>query len=340
MNYRGSYRHLLHNAKAALLAAIEIYNKPRIEYRDECFVILLLNAWELALKALLSKNGRSIYYPKKRKEPYRTLSLKDAINRAEGLFPPETPPLPVRRNLEMLSIYRDNAVHFYNATGFGSIIYALAQTSIVNLKDLFEHAFSVRLADEITWHLLPLGLQPPIDPIQYIAQQPATGKEASAAVRQFLTELAKSTEELEASGADTARFLTVFSVKLESTKKIERADVVVGVQAQTAGSGPLVVTRTADPNVTHPLRARDVVERIGNLHGQKFTTFVLQAILSEHGLKSRPEYCWKAAEGVLVKYSHDVVAYIKRLSQAEAEAAVAGYKSKMKRRRRRRGAAV
>ena len=31
MNYRGSYRHLLKNSKAALLAAIEIYNKPRIE---------------------------------------------------------------------------------------------------------------------------------------------------------------------------------------------------------------------------------------------------------------------------------------------------------------------
>lgn len=338
MNYRGSYRHLLHNAKAALLAAIEIYNKPRIEYRDECFVILLLNAWELALKALLSKKGRSIYYPKKRKEPYRTLSLKDAISRAEVLFPSKTPSLPIRRNLEMLSIYRDNAVHFYNAKGFGSIIYALAQTSIVNLKDLFEYAFSVKLADEITWHLLPLGLEPPIDPIQYIAKQPPTGKETSAAVRQFLTELARSTEELETAGADTARFLTVFSVKLESTKKIERADVVVGVQAQTAEAGPLVITRTADPNVTHPLRTRDVVEQIGDLHGQKFTSFVFQAILSEYGLKSKPEYCWKAAEGVLVKYSRDVVAFIKRLSQADVASAVAAYKSRRKKRQRRRGA--
>ena len=44
MNYRSSYRKLLANGKAALLAAIEIYNKPRIDYRDECFVILLLNA--------------------------------------------------------------------------------------------------------------------------------------------------------------------------------------------------------------------------------------------------------------------------------------------------------
>lgn len=340
MNYRGSYRHLIQNSKAALLAAIEIYNKPRITYRDECFVILLLNAWELAVKALLSKRGRSIYYPKKRKEPYKTLSLKDAINAADALFPSKMSQLPIRRNLEMLSIYRDNAVHFYNARGFGSIIYALAQTSIVNLKDLFEHSFSIRLADEITWHLLPLGLDPPIDPIQYISKQPVTGKETSAAVSQFLNELAQSTEELESAGLDTARFMTVFSVKLESTKKIERADVVVGIQPQAAGSGPLVVTRTSDPNVTHPLRARDVVERIGNLHGQKFTSYVLQAILSEHGLKSKPQYCWQATEGVLVKYSHDVVTFIRRLSPGEVSNAVTGYKSKIKQRQRRRGAAA
>jgi len=54
-----------------MLAAVEIYNKPRIEYREESSVILLLNAWELILKALLSKNGMSIFYKKKRKEHIR-----------------------------------------------------------------------------------------------------------------------------------------------------------------------------------------------------------------------------------------------------------------------------
>jgi len=41
MNYRGSYRHLLRNSKAAMIAAVEIYNKPRFDYREECFTILL-----------------------------------------------------------------------------------------------------------------------------------------------------------------------------------------------------------------------------------------------------------------------------------------------------------
>lgn len=42
---------LLKNSEAALLSAIEIYNKPAFSYREETFAILALNAWELLLKA-------------------------------------------------------------------------------------------------------------------------------------------------------------------------------------------------------------------------------------------------------------------------------------------------
>ena len=182
MNYRGSYRHLLNNAKAAMLAAIEIYNKPRFAYRDECFVILVLNAWELVFKALLSKNGKSVFYPKKRKQPYRTLSWQDALGRAESVFPKTMPLLPVRRNLDLLSTYRDNAVHFYNAQGFGSIVYTLAQTSVMNFRDLLYDAFNVKLEEDITWQLLPLGIKPPIDPIAYMAKKQEDVDKVTAAL--------------------------------------------------------------------------------------------------------------------------------------------------------------
>lgn len=45
MNYCGSYRKLLENSKAAIMAAIEIYNKPTFQYRDECVVIEAYIAW-------------------------------------------------------------------------------------------------------------------------------------------------------------------------------------------------------------------------------------------------------------------------------------------------------
>lgn len=323
MNYRGSYRHLLRNGKAAMLAAIEIYNKPRIDYREECCVILLLNAWELTLKALLSKNGESIFYPKKRKEPYRTLSWPDALGAAEALLPKDLPALPVRRNLELLGIYRDNSVHFYNARAFGTVLHALAQTSIANFKDLLKGAFDVDLGAEITWQLLPLGLRSPLDPIEYISGK-ITGdrKRDSPAVRQFLGELAAATREVQNAGADTGRLLTAFSVKLESTKKIQDADVVVGVTKAGDVPGPLTVVKAVDPNISHPLRQTEIVQKIPTLHGKPFTAHVFQAIAWKHQLKTQPQYCWQAKEGVLTRYSNEVVAWIGSLTVSQVDDAI------------------
>lgn len=326
MNYRGSYRHLLRNAKAAIMAAIEIYNKPSFAYRDECFVILLLNAWELLLKAMLSKNRKSVFYPKKRNQPYRTLAWRDAMAEAESSFPKNIPPLPVRRNLDLLGTYRDNAVHFYNASGFGSLIYALAQTSIVNFKDVLKEVFGVDLADEINWQLLPLGLKPPVDVIQYISGHSGSIAKKDAAVRQFISEVAAATKEIQDAGSDTGRLLTVFTVKLESTKKIQKADIVVGVQKAVPGEGPLVITRPADPNITHPLRQKDLVQKVGSLNGKELTSYVFQAIAWKYGFKREAQYCWQAKEGILTRYSHDLIAWMQRLSAKQVEDACSDYR--------------
>jgi hypothetical protein len=166
----------------------------------------------------------------------------------------------VRRNLDLLSTYRNNSVHFYNVPGFGTLIYALAQTSIINFKDLLEESFGISLAEEMNWQLLPLGLKPPIDAIQYMSSATGTGVKGGAAVKQFLASLAAAAQEVEKTNGDSGRLLTVFTIKLESTKKIEKADVVVGVKAAAAAAaaseGPLVVTKTMDPNITHPLRQK------------------------------------------------------------------------------------
>lgn len=327
MNYRGSYRKLLGNAKAAMMAAIEIYNKPAFQYRDECVAILLLNAWELILKAALSKNAKSIFYPKKRKQPYRTFSWQDALSKSRDLFPKNVDVLPVQRNLELLGTYRNNAVHFYNAHGFGVVVYALAQTCIKNFRDFLEGVFDHRLEEAITWQLLPLGIQPPVDVVSYIAGKGKSGARDSSAVRQFLAQLAAAADEVERAGGDRGRLMTVFNIKLESVKKIGDADVVVGVEKAEGARGPLAIVKTQDPNVTHPLRQREVVEAIGSLHGSPFTGYVFQAIAWKYRLKDNPQYCWKAREGVLTKYSNEVVTVIRRLPVAGVNTALTEYRN-------------
>src|SRR5262245_35650394 len=136
MNYRGSSRKLIGNSISAALAAIEIYNKPRFPYRDEVSVVLLVNAWELLLKAMVSKSKHSLYYPKKRNQPYRSLTLPDAFSRAakSTLWPSNIDSVPVDLNLDLLQLYRNHVIHFYNEPNFGIVLYSLLQTSIHNYR--------------------------------------------------------------------------------------------------------------------------------------------------------------------------------------------------------------
>ena len=336
MNYRGSYKRLIGNSQAAMMAAIEIYNKPMFEYRDECTVILLLNAWELALKALLSKNKQSIFYPKKRGQPYRTLSWQHAFSKGEKYFPKTIPQSPVRKNIDFMSIYRDNAIHFYNAKDFGVVLHSLAQTSIINYRDFLKITFQIDLASQMSWQLLPIGIRPPVDIISYIS-----GKydgTMSSAVRQFLSELRKATNDLKESNDDTGRLMTVFDVKLESVKKIGDADVVVGIDGSFEKDGPLVVIRNQDPNKSHPLRQRDILEKIAELHGNKFTSHIFQSVIWKFDIKKRPEYFWASSDGSLAKYSNNILTFIKTLTPNEVETARKDYRQflhgKMERRRR------
>jgi|ERR1700746_1971210 hypothetical protein len=56
---RPRYLYLAEKATHAAVAAIEIYNKPGFRYREETFSILMLNAWELLLKARILKENQN-----------------------------------------------------------------------------------------------------------------------------------------------------------------------------------------------------------------------------------------------------------------------------------------
>ena len=322
MNYRGSSRRLLGNSVSAMLAAIEVYNKPRFPYRDEVVVVLLINAWELMLKAIVSKSGNSIYYPKRRQEPYKTLSLDDAFRKASNAsaWPTSVKAEPVRKNLELLSLYRDKTVHFYNEPNFGVVIYSLAQTSIHNYRDIVRDVFGKDVAEEISWQILPLGAKTPVDPIRYLSSGGAVnGRKAGRAVQEFLLELQSAHEALK---TDSSRLLTIYSVNLQSTKKLSDADVTVGISG-AEGESATIVQRKVDPNKSHPLRQKDVLPLLkSNLN---IGPYEFQAITRVHTLRDDNRYCWQDENVSLVKWSHDVVSFINKLTPEDVKDARAKY---------------
>jgi len=50
---------LYNKSLSAILAAIEVYNKPNFFYREETFAILATNRWELLLKARILQLDRN-----------------------------------------------------------------------------------------------------------------------------------------------------------------------------------------------------------------------------------------------------------------------------------------
>jgi EC042_2821-lke REase/Protein of unknown function (DUF3644) len=327
MNYRGSYRRLLGNAISAMLGAIELYNKPLFRYRDEVVSILLINAWELLLKAIVSKDGQSIYYPKKRGEPYRTLSCRDAFWKAanSSLWPAATPAHPIRSNVELIELYRDNSVHFYNNSSFCVLLYSLAQTSILNFRDIALQIFGKDIAKDISWRIMPLSFTNPIDPIAFMRGTETKGKERSRAVQEFLTELKNKIGEVETDGLDSSRLLTVFSVSLQSTKKVTDADVVVGVSPEHTDA--VIVPRRIDPNVTYPYRQKELLPKLRD----SITTHTFQAIVYAYKLRGDPKYWWADASGAVVRWSPETVRFIDSLSQNEITEAVRTYAEQFRR---------
>ncbi|MFA0159456.1 DUF3644 domain-containing protein [Vibrio sp. 10N.261.46.A3] len=110
---------MLEKSISACISAIEIYNKPNFEHREETFSILMTNAWELLLKSKLVKEGgdspQAIHIFNKGDivlspsgNP-KTISLGAALNR---LLSNGSVPQVVGDNIRLLMNIRDDSVHF------------------------------------------------------------------------------------------------------------------------------------------------------------------------------------------------------------------------------------
>ena len=164
-------------AEAALISAIEIYNKPDFAYREETFAILALNAWELLLKAkLLAENSNAVrclyvrerrrnrdgawsarnYIKRNRSGNGYTVGLNKLISLLDTAATTRLAPA-VRSNLEALIEIRDNAVHFINASPqLAKHALEIGTASVKNFLELSQRWFG-RDFSCYNFYLMPIG---------------------------------------------------------------------------------------------------------------------------------------------------------------------------------------
>jgi len=171
------YSKFVEKAEAALVAAVEIYNKPAFRYREETFALLAINAWELILKARLLKDSGNdlrairVYEPRRTKSGKTSKKLYLKRNRAGT---PMTLSLgacvtlldkntatrlsqEIKLNLDALVAIRDGAAHYINASPvLAKQVSEVASATVKNFILLAKDWFGEDLSDSLTL-VLPLS---------------------------------------------------------------------------------------------------------------------------------------------------------------------------------------
>lgn len=311
-----SHKKLCDNSRAAILAAIEIYNKPQTTYREQVVAILMVNAWELILKAALRKAKKNIFYKKKRGEDYRSLSLEHCITDMDRhhLWPDTVDGDGVRANLQILTDYRNKIIHLYVSDDLNTILYMFLQQSIVNYRDFVLAVFGNDLADDITWTLLPLAATTPSDAIRSLRVD-GDGRSAQV-VEEFLRDLRQIIGDAEYSGADMGRIAVIQELNLQSGKKISRADLEVAINQ---GSATTIVQRKVDPNETHPYSATELIERVNRARktGRRLTSHDLTCMAWKHNMRDNERFTWHGKHNQTCVWSGDALSFLKNQTDEE-----------------------
>ena len=225
-------RLMLEKSVAAMISAIEVYNKPDFKYREETFSVLCINAWELLLKAKvlhLSNNKASSLFVwehktlktgEKSKKKYRKLnrsgnptsiSLFEAhriIREEFGVKVNKS----VIDNITALTEIRDNSIHFINDDFLLSLkVQEIGTASLQNYLHLVKEWFG-SLLEDYNFYLMPLSFVRNFDSV---AGETLNANEKK--LLKYIKELEKSHDEEEIGDYNLTLRIDVKFQKVKST---------------------------------------------------------------------------------------------------------------------------
>jgi hypothetical protein len=212
---------LVRNSKSAMFAAVEIHNKPVFPYRYEVCTLLVVNAWELALKAYIAGRVPSVRLVR---EDGSTKPFPECV--ACVASDVGKPFEPARYNLEILYEYRNKVAHFYPGD-LDIVVLGLLKCSVIFFTEFLETYFGVKICEEVNLILLPIGFTKPISPLDFIANRSAS-RDCSEGVKAFLQMITRSSEELQAQGVSDSVVVN-YSMALVNETRIKNADLIAAI---------------------------------------------------------------------------------------------------------------
>jgi hypothetical protein len=220
------------------------------------FSILIVNAWELLLKAKLvaDSGGRleSLYIFKEDGQPKvsrtgqpLTIEIVRAMKKLD-LDP------AIAGNLDGLIGVRDAAVHFYASESLAYLVYTLGAAALQNYQTFVRHRFGRTLL-EYNFYILPLAFAYNFKTLALIE----TDREPPA-VAALLKSVAAAQETIESTDY---HLVCEISAELRSAKKFVMETADVSLVVASAGSDKIVY-RTQPLTDKYPLSYYEVIQKV------------------------------------------------------------------------------
>lgn len=258
---------LLNKSEEAYLMALEIINKPTINYRTEGFCFFICNAWELLLKAYLINKSQNINAINYKNDSTRTIGLDECV---EKVFTSTTD--KTKNNISFIRNIRNKATHLI-LPEYDYILSPAFQRCLTNYNKFFKKQFpNYNLNEKIT---------------PYIALvNPGNDSDVSSLILNptNLLMFEKVKEEL---SYDESLSQTL---RLVATKKETEADIKYTL-VKNDGEKAKVINIPKNIEKTHPYTTTEVIKKIketlelslGQNHG--FTSNKFQDICKRKGIK-------------------------------------------------------
>lgn len=236
------FKILVQRAVEAATAAIEIYNKPGIQYREELFSILMLTAWELLLKARVVQQNKgdmrviNDYEYKKKRDGSKSKRKTKKLNRSGnpmtiGLlsaanlvrnYPKNTIDDSCINNLLLLQEIRDNSIHFLNVRGsLAKRVHEVGSAALQNFVVAVESWFGVDVRHD-NFCLIPLSFNSMSDVIESLG-----GENEPQHIRKLLNLISKV--ELESVSDQNEIYNATIQINLNFVRKYNKKGTPVQI---------------------------------------------------------------------------------------------------------------
>lgn len=227
---------LAKSSNSAIMAAIEIHNKPQISYRYEIVVLLIINAWELLLKAYIYKELKNV---KLFNADGTTKPFIDCVNCVFGNLGKKY--FPTKENIQLLYQYRNKIAHFYTGI-LDPIIFLLVKKSIIFYSKFLENHFNMKVASGSNLYLLPIGFKPLYTPVEYLSKHSDIGKNPPV-IQAFIDNILNISKDLHSEGIEES-IVSDFNINIANVNRVKNADIVVALQEEPVeGSRSLVINK-------------------------------------------------------------------------------------------------